>query len=331
MAELQLITTSSSRTFNTCKREYFYNVEQGINSVGDVKSLAWGTCWHAGQETIWAPGAPWESAPAIEAALSKAGPELDVFDRIKLEVMLVGYVEYWREDADRMNRLFVERQYQCPLVNPETGRKSLLFLHAGKLDAGCQLDDGMYIVEHKSSGDDISAGAPYWEKLKIDSQCSNYLAGARSLGYDPLGIIYDVVRKPLLHPLKATPIGDRKYTNPTKAEPVSRLYSNQRETNETPDEYRERLTNNVASRPEFYFVRGTVVRLESEETEAAGDLWDTAQFIRSSQNNNRWPRATHACERYHKFCQYWPVCTNSADINDTTRYQVTGAHRELQL
>lgn len=329
MNELQLITTSSSRCFNRCKQEYYYSVERGIQSLGSTKSLTWGSAWHRGMEAIWTPGAPWNWTLAVEAAQPLPGEDLNAFDLAKLEVLLTGYVEYWRTDNERLANLAVEKQFRCPLVNPDTGRKSLTFELSGKLDAVCEDSSGQHIVEHKSTADDISAGAPYWEKLKIDSQCSNYFAGARSLGYYPIDIIYDVVRKPRLEPLEATPIEQRKYTKATKTEP-SRLYAAQREFDETPDEYRKRLADDIAERPEFYFVRGTVVRLASEELAAAGDMWDTAQFIRSSQQHNRWPRNTDACERYHKFCQYWPVCTGSADIEDSTRYQVTGAHTELK-
>ena len=339
MTDRQLITTSSTKVANRCKREYLLSIEQGMASLGESVALNWGTVWHEGLRAIWTPEAPWDSELATIAACGT--PEwltLDDVDQIDIDTLLRGYVEYYRPEHEapigqlpNIVRLDVEKQYNCSLINPDTGRRSLIWQCAGKLDAICDIGDKQYIVEHKSSSLDISAGSPYWEKLKIDSQCSNYFAGARSLGYDPVGILYDVAKKPRLERLLATPIEKRKYTKPTKAEPESRLYAGQREFDETLDEYRDRLIADVASRPEFYFVRGEVVRLKSESTEAAADNWAIADQIHHCQLTERWPRNTEACQSWGKFCEFWPVCTGSADINDPTRYRCVGAHRELQI
>jgi hypothetical protein len=54
----------------------------------------------------------------------------------------------------------------------------------------------------------------------MDGQVSTYFDGAASLGLDVAGCIYDVIGKPGIRPLQATPVEARKYTKPTKAEPV---------------------------------------------------------------------------------------------------------------
>lgn len=71
---------------------------------------------------------------------------------------------------------------------------------------------GVYIVEHKTANADIGPGSPYWRKLTLDAQCSNYMVGARALGHDPKGVIYDVIRKIGIKPRLATPVEERKYT-----------------------------------------------------------------------------------------------------------------------
>lgn len=70
------------------------------------------------------------------------------------------------------------------------------------------------VVEHKTAGEDISPGALYWRKLTLDSQCSNYFVLARALGYEPEELLYDVVRKLAIEPLRATPEEERNYTKP---------------------------------------------------------------------------------------------------------------------
>ncbi len=67
-------------------------------------------------------------------------------------------------------------------------------------------------IEHKSTSADIGPGSPYWKRLIIDGQISVYKTGTRALGYDPVGTLYDVIKKPTLRPMRATPVDDRKYT-----------------------------------------------------------------------------------------------------------------------
>ncbi len=72
----------------------------------------------------------------------------------------------------------------------------------------------VYVVEHKTSSADITPGAPYWKRLRLDAQVSNYQVGVRAMGHEPAGTLYDVVGKPTLVPFKATPVEKREYTKP---------------------------------------------------------------------------------------------------------------------
>lgn len=215
------------------------------------------------------------------------------------------------------------------------------------------------VVEHKTASGDIGEGSPYWRKLVLDSQVSNYHAAAQALGVEPVGIVYDVVRKVALEPYLATPAEDREYTQPkSKACPVckkksappaphtvdgltceegrivtdpgGRLYKNQREFDETLDEYRLRVRQEIGTNIDKYFRRGLIVRNEAERRESAYDVWMVGQQIRESQLANAWPRNTDACTQYNSTCDYWPVCAGEASIEDPTRYEHTAAqHEEL--
>lgn len=187
----------------------------------------------------------------------------------------------------------------------------------------------LYAVEHKTSGEDIGLGSTYWKRLTLDSQISNYYVGARALGYEPSGMLYDVIRKPTLQPYEATPLESRKYTLPTKKEPIPRLYANQRERDETPLEYKERLLIDIGKRPEFYFQRGIVVRLESEEMDAAFDTWQTADAIRVAKNTGRFPRNVDSCHQFGRMCDYWEVCSGTLQIEDNIAFETTADHPEL--
>ena len=173
------------------------------------------------------------------------------------------------------------------------------------------------VVEHKTTSADITPGSPYWRRLALDAQVSLYLGGAGAL-------LYDVIKKPSLRPLRATPVEARRYTK------AGTLYAAQREADETPDAYEARLLADIAQHPDAYYQRGTVVRTEEEAQEAGRDVWMTARMIRESRYLDAWPRNPSACDAYGRTCDYWPVCSGTASIDDDVLYRDAGAqHEEL--
>jgi PD-(D/E)XK nuclease superfamily len=326
---LPLLTTSEMKTFRRCVREHHIAYELGMRGLGDVESLRFGTLFHLGLEAwwraLWAQQEGRETIAPLTAAVDAMAPEaVDEFDLVRAGVLLQGYDARWvGEDLDV---LAVEQEFRTPLVNPETGKESRTFELAGKIDAIVRRrrDGLVFIVEHKSSSEDLGPESKYWRRLTLDTQVSVYYAGARSLGYDVAGCIYDVAGKPRHAPLKATPEESRKYTKD------GRLYANQRAEDETPEEYRQRLTAAIGENPDKYYQRGEVVRLEAEEHDAGYDNWQTARALRDAQLMSRWPRNPDGCERYGRICAYFDVCTGIASLEDPTRFErVQNVHQEL--
>jgi hypothetical protein len=316
---LPVITTSSGRCYRRCPREYQFRYEMSYSSIERAQSLRFGGAVHAGLEALWTNG--WLVQSAITVALDQVS---DPFDAARIEVSLLGYLARWKDEPFEL--VAAEKEFRAPLVNPDTGAPSKTWELAGKLDVLVRDHRGLvWIMEHKTSSEDISCGSQYWEKLRLDSQISNYFNGARSLGFEPEGVIYDVLKKLGLKPLKATPIESRKYKKD------GTLYAAQREQDETPEGFKLRLIETTAENPDGHFVRGEVVRLEQEEIESARDVWQLGKFIRESQLSNRWPRNPEACSRYGRMCEFWPVCTKTADLTDETRFAKTKPHQELEL
>lgn len=180
------------------------------------------------------------------------------------------------------------------------------------------------VVEHKTTSLEIGPGSPYWRRLLLDSQVSNYLVGAEALGMRADGVLYDVIRKVQLRPYAATPEASRKYTKDGK------LYASQRAEDETLDEYRERVRAAIAEAPDAYYQRGTIVRLEREVVDAARDMWELGRQIREAELAHRWPRNPDACDSYGSLCPYFDVCTGVARIDDATRFRdAPSANEEL--
>src|SRR5262249_35174959 len=126
-------------------------------------------------------------------------------------------------------------------------------------------------------------------------------------------------------PHKATPEEKRKYTK------SGDLYANQREHDETTDEYRERVRGHIAASPDRYYARGTVVRLEHDEREHALDVWPLAESLSWAEMRGFYPRNPDACMRYGRTCEYFNVCSGAGDINDDSQFRTSEkAHEELE-
>ena len=354
---LPVLSNSEMRCYRRCVLEHDFSYRQRVRPLARPDALRFGTLVHIGLE-VW-----WKTVDLAAAIEAMRRAESDPFELAKAEALLVGYHARW--EGEPLAVLAVEAQFECELVNPKTGRASKTRRLGGKLDAVAQRDDGVWIVEHKTTSEDVEAGSPYWQRLRLDSQVSTYFAGAKALGYDVRGCIYDVVRKPTLKPYKATPLEERKYTAEKSracaeckkktrtaaphvedvdgvavpcvdgrivTDPGGRLYANMRDRDETADEYRERLLADIAEKPERYYVRGEVVRTEDDERAGAADAWMIAQSMHEAERLGRYPRNVDACVRYGRTCDYFDVCTGAASLADPLRYRVARtAHEELEV
>lgn len=319
----RLLTSSRLSSARACQRLHRLRYIDGWRPVGEeARPLRFGHAMHAGLEA-------WLKAPETErldAALAGIPPGLDPFEQVTLEVMLRGYDARWADEPYKV--LGVEQEFVTEIRNPRTGRPSQTWKLAGKIDAMLlDLRDGRILIcEHKSSSQDIGVGSEYWKRLRIDGQVSVYFDGARALGLDPDACLYDVLRKPGLRPYRATPEASRRY----KAD--GSLYANQRDRDETPAEFRDRLIEAIAADPDAYYRRGEVVRLEAEIDEARWDIWQLGQQIRDAELEKFAPRNPDACVRFGRTCEFFDVCCGEASLDDPARFtRVEKVHAELDM
>ncbi len=345
---LPLVSNSSLTTARRCFREYYFRYVLMRKTRRIVEALRFGGFFHVGLNAWWRCEDPDPVAKLVAAFAAiharAADPEqegdADPFELVKAEELLTGYTARWGDEG--YTTIAVEKMFRLPLVAPRDSHgwfgcpddlreEARTFDIGGAIDAVASRGGVVRNVEHKTTASDISPGAPYWRHVvALDSQVSTYMAAARALGYDPRDTLYDAIRKPDLKPLKATPEASKKYTKPTKAEPVPRLYASMREEDETPEEYRERLRTEIADNPEKYFQRMGIVRLERDDEEHARDVWQTSEMIRFATERDAWPRSPSSCERYGRACDYHDVCSGTASIDDEARFKTkTRQHEEL--
>jgi len=299
---LRVLSHTQMTTFMRCPREHHFRYGLRRAPKDDAEALRFGRLWSLFLECHYT-GRDW--LPVVTPVA------IDEFELAKVTALAFGYETRWADEP--LETVAVELEFHTPIVNPETGRASQTFQLGGRLDrvARDRTTGEVILVESKTTSDEIGYGADYWRTVSTtDPQVSTYYPGARSRGYDIARCVYDVTRKPAQRPLKATPPESRKYTK------AGVLYANQRERDESPTEYFERIAEAIAEDPNKYYARGDVVRLERDEREHASDVWHTARLIRESELLNRHPRNPQSCKRYGRLCSYFPVCSGEARIED---------------
>jgi len=308
--EKSLITHSSSVCYKTCPRKYFYQYIMTIRKSVESTPLRIGKAVHLGLD-LWAVGTdPQESitraVASYEVLPEWANTEELVYqwmiEREKVARLLSGYFWRWGEVEEKI--IQSERAFEVDLLNPDTGRPSSNYNLAGRIDkiietAGKRLA----IKEHKTCSEDISNDSDYWLRLRIDQQISQYMTAARRLGYDVETVIYDVIRKPTIGPLTIPLLdedglkivvdesGERVYLDAKgKSEPKPRQSGDSKKgwslqtRKQTPQEYGERLTDDIAIRPEYYYAQREIPRLNSDLEEFEYEAWDLQKQIQEAKN-----------------------------------------------
>ena len=327
--EKQLFTNSAMQKAQTCFRAYDYAYNMRMRLIRDSDALSEGDAFHKALEHYdFAPGTHDEKKAAgmqIIARKYATVPKWCQTDEdwhdwqcqgAKMAALFSVHCDYWQHD--KLEIVATEMVFQIPLRNPETGKPSQVFDRAGKIDRIVRLHDGrLAIQEYKTTSDDITPESEYWKRLRIDSQISGYIIAAREMGYPVETVLYDVTRKPKRTPYKATPLETRKYTKDGV------LYKNQHESDESHQDYAQRIyeavtgTDEKTGEPNItkYFRREEIARIQSDLDEHQHDVWSMQKMIRAAQLTGRFPRNTSACKNWYGRCPYFDICTLGVEVD----------------
>lgn len=318
----RLLTNSRMSCGKSCLYRHWLMYELGIRPDVLDQPLRMGDTFHIGLDARaqgQAADKAIESATAGYAELPTwAQDEEQVADwlleRETVARMLSGY--FWRwEDTDPLEVIASELEFNLPLRNPETGRETQNFRLAGKIDKIARLPDGrLAVVEHKTTVEDLAPDSDYWKQLRIDQQISLYVLAARELGHDIQTVLYDVARKPLIRPRRATK-AEASLLFTTKEWFGESFADRTEEINlerETVGMWGARFSAEIVKNPDWYFARREIPRLDADLELFAYELWQMQGLIRDCQRLHRWPRNTNSCRGRFK-CPMWRICTGGID------------------
>lgn len=291
--DIPRISVSGVRTYLNCREEYRYAYADRIRPIKGTPEQDIGTAIHAGLAVWWEISGRTSGVDAAQTEAVRIG--LDAYAQEMVRVLMTGYDAAW---VARHPYGYAKSEVRFRALRHGYQWSGILDAHVGKT----------ILVEHKTTSQDISPGSDYWVKLKADLQVGLYWEASRVLGLAPEHMVYDVIRRPDIRPHKATPPEKRKYTK------TGALYANQRETDETPEEYGQRAAEMIAKDPDAYYQRAEIVRLEHEVERASSDLDSLARDVLRVVPGEPQPRTgvmTGACRR----CAYVGPCLHGEEIS----------------
>lgn len=344
------LSVAKLRTGRRCLQLYKLTYVDKLEPVKKSEALNFGSLLHAGLNAWWSPkhaSGEERLAAALEALRaywSENFRSLDAWAGVTAEELLKAYHARWdAEMGVSVRPVGVEVDFESAIPDADGTASEFNHWRSGRMDLVVQIMEfGAWhhaIGEHKTTSEDIAPGAPYWTKLRVDTQVSEYLRGGSArFGVELRHVFYDVLVKPDITPYRATPPDKRKYTKgkPCKKHAVEvacancdgsgwkekpRLQARQHERDEHPEEWRARLVTWLAANLSQVFARMVIPRLDHELIEADLDAAQTGDIIALCEKAQRWPKNDQACMAFGRPCDFRDVCLGVASVTDPNRFR----------
>ncbi len=263
-----------------------------------------------------------------DCPLSKTLVEWET-ERAKLAYAFIAYAWYWKNEE--LETLETEIRFDLPLLHPKTGERLPMRL-VGMIDRIVRTKTSRKMVmEHKTTSQDIGPSAPFWDRLKLDTQVSTYAYASRELGWGVDGTYYDIYRKPATNPRLLTQPETKKFVASGEwcgAVFVVRtdneiVFVNEKtvevkqsaskpgvfQIRETPDMHGARLLKAIYADPEKYFARMEVVRTDKEIRAFRQELANICSNMVHMMENDTYYQNDGPCTPSAKGgCAYPDIC-----------------------
>jgi hypothetical protein len=293
------LDNSKRSCWKECKRKYYYNYVQNIETLYGSTALRYGTVWHAGQEAFYKhimengwtrDGAALQAAAAAmkEAWAAESEGKQFYHDYRTLEnglSALVQYVGHYSFDEGFIEVLQVEEEFRLEMSPTEEEKKIFPFLKpfhfTGKRDLKVRLDGRIWIYEHKTTGNAIDDQV---RKLHRSAQVMGYFFSEEvlsSAGDKPEGVLVSV------HHLSS------------RKSKITGLYG--------------------AVKVEFRRVPQIFNRNDIAQWRLS--FFDAAQEIQLATETNNFPMNHDSCFNYGT-CPYLDICETIQDINELNDFNL---------
>jgi len=290
--EQRIITSTELRTWKSCRLKWWFRYDQCLVPRRKQEALTFGSLIHAGAEAYYLKQ-DWRKAIGefIREQETPWGDEESRFVVSKAVALLEGYIK--RDPVRREGHTVesVEREFSVPLRSP-AGRRETRYLLAGKRDLATRDPSGnLWLWDHKTGSMQLDTS-----HLEIDDQMETYIWADTQDGLPACGIFYNLIRKPSIKPRQK----------------------------ETPSQWYHRLSEDIESRPEFYYQTEMIVKTQRHLDRIETDLWEIAHKI----GKGHIYRNPASCTIFG--CSYRELCQNDSLAIRSSMYDHERRHIELE-
>ena len=284
----RIITASEIGTWKTCRKRWWFSYDQCLEPLVPAKPLSYGSAVHE----ILAKFYSHEFPGTKEFLAYQEGVWGDEVDFIAEEIscLIDAYINigpfYDHEIVG------IEKEFKVKVPSPKQYHYERLQF-AGKIDLEIKDQHGnLWLVDHKTSKGTLDS---QW--LELADQMKYYLWAKIQQGHSPVGIIYNLIRKPSIKPHK----------------------------NDTPEIWAKRLTEDIKSRPEFYFQREPIVKTDQDIEQIGVELWQLAHEVGKGMIY----RNPGSCQLWNN-CPYRDLCIRDTKVMRSAGFRISERHRELK-
>lgn len=357
----ELYTSSRLRVLRECPRKHYYRYTLGLRTtpsaemrfgtVGHRALEAWYRAWQAGEDRL----------SAALAVIDEIG---NAFERAKLRLLVIAYHERWGREPWEVIAVEVEFRYVLGehliggkidalvrdlrdgriyvVEHKFTGTETSLggpYWERLTIDSQVSIYiDGAAMLGFEIAGCiyDVLKRPEHEQRLATPIEARRYTTGRgckKCGGSAKAGEIergrgtYAVAFASAVEEVDCDGCAGTGWKLDKEGNPDEpRLHANQREVDETLEQFEERLLDVLAERPNDFLQRGHVVRLEHELPKMRIDL---VEWIRVAELGIH-PRNDSACARAGRLCDFFDACVGRASADDHIRFPRGPAHPELE-
>lgn len=287
----RILTASEIAAWKSCRKKWWFRYDQELVPNWPPRPLTYGRLTHTALEAHYLGKDGMNAINAEVEAEKEYWDEEAPFVIHQAQSLLKAYQKRDPVLLDGHTIAFVEREFSVPLRTP-SGRKWHAFAFNGKVDLGTYDPHGnLWPWDHKTSAMALNES---W--LSLNDQMGFYDWAMTQLGEKPMGIIYNLLRKPSIKPRKA----------------------------ETPEEWGVRLLADIESRPAFYFQHSLIVKTGRDLASIERELWECAHEV------GRGPIHRNPGNCQIMGCQYMELCKADSPLIRSASYRHERAHVELE-
>lgn len=328
-----VLTYTALNTFRNCPRRYKHRYVDHLRPRETPESLGFGHVIHEALERWYVLGVEgvatdhrlFEVLDLVDSRFPQRHGDAQVTHRWHLaRAMIEGYARrYPTEDFEIVE---IEKEFQCEIRNPDTGRRSQTFTIAGKADGIVRLPDGLYLLEHKTAS---TITSDYLDRLWTDTQIALYSFYLRELGYPIIGVVYNVLLKCRLKQRGGETAEEYEARRAAlAARNRSGRSTAKRRIPESDEEFRARLAD-WYSQPEA-FHRERIYLSADRMAMLQEEVWEITQQYLDARRRGKFLLNTSSCFAYQRPCPYLPYCQSgfSPLVRDNL-FDIVPPHEEL--